>query len=186
MHRRRFPSLAWRCAALLGIALTTAPSVSRAQPAAERTPAPKELARSWLLRDCELGAADVEKSMREHEDRLSDLFLAAFHDGPPDALAAGVERNARAHFTLRRRALEHPKPWLPSHVDLGRVAALSEAEYVARELERLRLRYRSQALRGLLVVRPDLARRLLAEQAGDARSPLRDVAARLLERQPPD
>jgi predicted Zn-dependent protease with MMP-like domain len=149
-------------------------------------PQPEELVEGWLLRDCEVGGADVRKGLRKQADRVVELSLAAFHEGPPKALVARVERAARARFGLRRRALGDPHRWGLSHIDLARVVEISEADYVARELTRFTLRYRTQALRGLLVVRPDLAHPLLAEAAADAGSPLREIADRLRESHSPD
>ena len=93
---------------------------------------------------------------------------------------------ARARYTQRRRVLAEPDRWGLSHLDLTRVASVSEGEYIARDVASLRLRYRTQALRGLAVVRPDLARPLLEGEARDARSPLAEIATRLLANYPPD
>jgi hypothetical protein len=155
------------------------------QPAAD-TSQPEELVQSWLLRDCELGAAEIEEGLRRQADRVAALLLAAFHDGPSRALVGRSELAARGRFALRRRALEDPDRLGVPHLNLARVAEISETDYEARERTRFASRYRTQALQGLLVVRPDLASPLLAELAGDADSPLHEIAIRLLEHRAQD
>lgn len=173
-------------AALVGAALTAAAAPTWAQPASEALLPAQELAESWLLRDCELGVNAVQESLRRQPDRLAELFLAAFRTGPSDDLLARTERASRVRFALRQRVLEEPARWGLSHIDLTRVTNVSEEEYVARDLATLRLRYRTQALRGLVVARPALARPLLQGEARDGRSPLAGIAARLLADYPPD
>ena len=182
-RRTRSPG---RCggAALLLLALVAPTSASSPEPE-EVQPHPEELAQSWLLRDCDLGVADVQKRMRKQADAVAELLLVAFREGPPDALAAKTEQEARARFALRRKVLTEPDILgLSHHIDLARVANVSEADHVARVLDSLRLRYRAQALRGLLQVRPDLALPLLAQEANDRDSPLREVAVQLLKSHP--
>ena len=160
---------------------------SSAMPAPQTVPSqPEELVESWLLQDCELAAADIQEALREQADLVAELFLAAFRKGPSKALVARAEQGAQARFVLRGRALGDPSRWGLSHLNLVRVAEISEADYVARERTRSALRYQTQALRGLLVVRPDLAHPLLAELVGDADSPLHEIAVRLLADQAPD
>jgi hypothetical protein len=146
---------------------------------------PEELVESWLQRDCELGGAEARQSLREHGDRVAELSLAAFRSGPAEALRASAARAARARFALRRHALGDLHLWGIRQEDVVRVVNVSEADYVARELDRFALRYRTQALRGLLEVRPDLAGPLLG-QARSADSPLREIVPRLEESHSPD
>jgi hypothetical protein len=154
------------------------PAASSSQPDSE------ELARRWLLRNCELGVADLLGRMLTLADAVDEILVAAFRRGPPPDLVAKSDRASRARFELRRRSLADPNSVGLSHTDLARVAEISEANYIARERSSFQLRYRAQALRGLLAVRPDRALPLLRREAGDPDSPLRDIAARLLESHP--
>jgi hypothetical protein len=165
------------------LALVAPTSASSSEPEGVE-PQPEELAQSWLLGDCDLGVADVQERMRKQADAVAELLLVAFRKGPSDALAAKTEQEARARFALRRKVLTEPDVLGLSPIDLARVANVSEADHVARVLDSLRLRYRTQALRGLLQVRPDLALPVLAREANDRESPLREVAVQLLESHP--
>jgi hypothetical protein len=173
------------CTALLALALVVSPHLSLAQPEPGRPP-PERLVESWLLRDCELSLADAQESLRKQADAVAELLVVAFRKGPGPALLARAEQAARARFAMRQRVLRDPARLGLPHIDLAHAADLSEADYVAREQMSFQLRYRTQALRGLVVVRSDRARPLLLEVAGDPDSPLREVAARLLDRLPPD
>jgi hypothetical protein len=164
-----------RCAALLALALA---GVATSPPTRSQ---PGEVAQSWLLRTCDLGSDEALARMRAEEDEVDKVLLAAFREGPPAAILEEVAEAARERFALRRRALAAPEAVGLARSDLSRARRVTEREYVERALHSLRLGYRTQALRGLLALRPDIALPLLSREASDPDSPLRGTAARLLE-----
>lgn len=151
--------------------------------AAAQPPA-RELAERWLLRTCELGSEPLERALRAAPDDVARLLVAAFRSGPSPARVAAIEEAARARFALRQGALARRHGSGLSRADLERAAATTEGEFVARAREAFELGYRTQALRGVVVASPALARTLLEDASQDRTSPLREVALHLLQQLP--
>lgn len=147
-------------------------------------PSAAELAERWLLRTCDLGSAGLERALLAQSAAVARIFASAFRTGPPPGLVAGVEQAARDRFARRQHTLAEPGGTGLSRDDLDRAAQIGEADFVARAHEAFVLGYRTQALRGLVVVHPDLARALLEDESQDPDSPLQETAARLLARLP--
>lgn len=179
MRRPRRRSRLRAGVAWLGIAFAamSSPFAAHAQSSA------REVAESWLLRTCDL-EPDAAAALRPEAAEVTRLFLEAFRSGPSRRLVDVVRLAARDRFARRARTLATPDAAGLSPRDIERAARVTEEEFVARAVANFVVGYRTQAVRGLVLVQPSLARKLLSSEADDEGSPLRRAARALLRTGP--
>jgi hypothetical protein len=155
----------------LGLALAVRAGADPGMPAEE-----------WLLRDCAAGGAALGELPAD--DATAAVLETAIAEGLPPAVRKQVLAAADARFTRRASALsEHVPEGFPLEAVI-RLRETRRGDHAERMLRSAELRYRSRALRGLLLVRPERARVLLSREADDPGSPLRGFAERLLLERP--
>lgn len=180
-------TLTWTAvAALLAgpLAADQAPGETQARrPAfAALGPELQELVLTWLDLDC--GAQDggrIEQRLRAAGPRLEEVFVEALRLGRPSEAAeadrkAIVNRFERRQDWLRREGLE-----VLGQDEAGSLLARSVADYVAAELHRAEIGYRTQAVLALGLVGGEESLRLLEPLAADPEEPAREAARMSLE-----
>jgi hypothetical protein len=157
----------------------------QAAPKPHKVEAP-EVAREWLLTNCTVGdRAKLEARLKGFAAPLRPMFIDALEHGPDAALLEEVKSAASVRFDQRRKYFEGGGTAGLKKKDLDGAKAITREQYISWELERFKLRYKSQAIAGLGILGGARARATLQKIAADDRSPLQSSAKAALKRMPP-
>ncbi|HKA01100.1 MAG TPA: hypothetical protein VKE70_31525 [Candidatus Solibacter sp.] len=142
----------------------------------------KKAADRWLATDCSQDDEQrLEDALRKYKAQIEPVFVDALRNGP-DASRGDAVRLAAAHRFESIQQLLKSKNSHVTEADRKVWEAMSRDEYINRQVEDFRLRYRSRAAAGLGVVDGEAGRSELRKIAQDGASPLQSSAQAALLR----
>ena len=151
-----------------------------AAPAQTLTDEARAIASRWLLSACDLGGSAAQELRRIASPALEVFLLEALIRGPDFAQSAELEQAASRRFEQRMQTLQRGEVRGLSREDIEQALKVSKQDFLAQEKNDFALRYKSQAVAGLGVIRSVKARPELQRLASDPKSPLQTSAKEAL------
>jgi len=140
------------------------------------------LVETWLLKNCDAGEElKLQNEILGKGAHLEPAFLEAYNNGPDQKLVSEVESAAGSNYDKRAQMLESGETFGLSEEYLEIAKGITMEDFINQEKEDFILRYKSQALSGLVLVGDQNARELLQKISLEAESPLQVTAQQALK-----